>query len=159
MLRFMIYDSESKTVPLAKDMKFISDFTRLMSLRLNSSVRLSCELPEICDNSLHIAPLLILTLVENAFKHVAIVDGKGFINVKIEITEKWLYCKADNSCINEENPYLEKGASGVGLRNIEKQLNLLYPHAYQLYIDKKEGIFNAELSIMISALRVSNGCP
>ncbi len=55
MLRFMIYDSESDTVSLAKDMQFLSDFTRLLILRLIPSIKFSCSLPKINDNSLQIA--------------------------------------------------------------------------------------------------------
>lgn len=153
MLRFMIYDAEAETVPLTKEIQFISDFTRLMSLRLNPSVKLTCDLPETYDNSLRIAPLLILTLVENAFKHVALVDNKGFINICIKTDDSIFYCKVENSCREEENKDLEKGASGVGLKNIEKQLNLLYPDAYHLHKGNKAGVYTAELSIRIEALR------
>ena len=153
MLRFMIYDSEAETVSLNKEMQFISDFTRLMSLRLNPSVKLTCELPKINDNSMRIAPLLILTLVENAFKHVAIVEDRGFIYICIKVDDEYLRCKVENSSIEGENKNLEKGASGVGLRNIEKQLNLLYPNAYRLKIDNKSGVFISELLIKCCELR------
>lgn len=152
MLRFMIYDSESETVSLNKEMQFISDYTRLMSLRLNPSVELTCELPEINDNSMRIAPLLILTLVENAFKHVAIVEDRGFINICIKVDEEYLRCKVENSIREGENKNLEKGASGVGLKNIEKQLNLLYPTAYHLYNGSKKRVYAAELLIKTEAL-------
>ncbi len=153
MLRFMIYDSESETVPLAKEMQFISDFTRLMSLRLNPSVKLSCELPDVYDNTLKIAPLLILTLIENAFKHVAVVDGKGFIKISIDVDEETFICKVENSFRNEDPQNLEKGASGVGLKNIEKQLNLLYPNSYQLQIGNQHDVFYSELTILSSSLK------
>ncbi len=153
MLRFMIYDSDSKTVPLSKEMQFINDFTRLMSLRLNPSVRLTYELPSISDNSLKIAPLLILTLVENAFKHVALEDGEGFIDIRISIGDDWLSCQVSNSCKGEESDNLEKGASGVGLINIEKQLKLIYPDAYQLNIVNESKEFKVELKIKVDALR------
>lgn len=153
MLRFMIYDSESESVPLSKEMQFISDFSRLMSLRLNPSVELTCNLPEIHDNSFHIAPLLILTLVENAFKHVAVIDGKGLININITIEEEKLVCKVENTFIPEKSDSLEKGASGVGLKNIEKQLHLLYPNSYQLKIEQTPDVFSSKLTISTSALR------
>lgn len=153
MLRFMIYDSEAAAVPLAKEMQFISDFTRLMSLRLNPSVKLTCTLPEIYDNSLHIAPLLILTLVENSFKHVAVVDNKGFINISITMNEDCLCCHVSNSSRTEHTENLEKGTSGVGLRNIEKQLELLYPGSYELKTDDSAGTYSSKLMINISALR------
>ncbi len=153
MLRFMIYDSESETVPLAKEMQFISDFTRLMSLRLNPSVKLSCNLPEVYDNTFKIAPLLILTLIENAFKHVAVVDGNGFIKVSIAVDEEKFKCNVENSFSKEEAQNLEKGASGVGLKNIEKQLNLLYPNSYQLKISNNHNVFCSELTILSSSLK------
>ncbi|MDE6631660.1 MAG: GHKL domain-containing protein, partial [Muribaculaceae bacterium] len=144
---------EAETVSLSKEMQFISDFTRLMSLRLNPSVKLTCELPEIQDNSMRIAPLLILTIVENAFKHVAVVEDGGFINIRIKADDEYLRCKVENSSMKGENKNLEKGASGIGLRNIEKQLNLLYPNAYRLNIENESGVFISELSIKSSALR------
>ncbi len=155
MLRFMIYDSEATTVSLSKEMQFISDFTRLMSLRLNPSIELSCNLPEIHDNTLRIAPLLILTLVENAFKHVAVNGNKGFINISIILDNDHLLCKVSNSSRTDHTENLEKGASGVGLRNIEKQLELLYHNAYRLQTANTTGKYTAELKIKISALRQS----
>ena len=153
MLRFMIYDSEAASVPLAKEMQFISDYIRLMSLRLNPSVRLTSSFPEIADGSLHIAPLLILTLVENAFKHVAVIDGKGFIDICISMNDECLRCEVRNSSINEPTDNIEQGASGVGLRNTEKQLKLLYHTEYQLKTERLAGEYHSELIIEISALR------
>lgn len=153
MLRFMIYDAEADTVALSKEMNFIKDFTRLMSLRLNPTIQLGCTLPEITDNTLFITPLLILTLVENAFKHVAIIDNKGFIDIDIRLDDEWLCCNVVNSCSNEQSEKMEKGASGVGLRNIEKQLQLQYPDNYTLKIEEKTNIFTSELKIKLSSLR------
>ena len=153
MLRFMIYDSEAASVPLAKELQFIRDYIRLMSLRLNPSVRLTVSFPEIADGSLHIAPLLILTLVENAFKHVSVIDGKGFIDIRISLNEEGLCCRVGNSCIGKSTEILEKGASGVGLKNIEKQLALLYPSEYQFKTESSAGVYRSELIIKNSALR------
>ncbi|MDE7347417.1 MAG: sensor histidine kinase [Muribaculaceae bacterium] len=157
MLRFMIYDSEASAVSLSKEMQFISDFTRLMSLRLNPSVKLTCTLPKIKDNTLHIAPLLILTLIENAFKHVAVIDNDGFININITLNTDRLFCMVSNSCRTEHIENLEKGISGVGLINIEKQLRLLYPGEFSLKTENSAGEYRAELTIITSALRQSSG--
>lgn len=153
LLRFMIYDSEAASVPLAKEIQFIRDYIRLMSLRLNPSVKLTCSLPEVSDGSLHIAPLLILTLVENAFKHVAVVEGKGFIAIRISMNEEGLRCEVSNSSMSEPVEKIEKGASGVGLKNIEKQLALLYRTEYQLKTESVAGEYRSELTVKISALR------
>lgn len=153
MLRFMIYDSEAKTVPLSKEIQFIRDFSRLMSLRFNPSVKLTLNLPDIKDNSLRIAPLLLLTLVENAFKHVALANNEGYIKICIQIDDNYLKCNVHNSSKKDNLQNIEKGSSGVGLKNIEKQLNLLYPNQYNISIHNESERFIAELSIMTSALR------
>ncbi len=153
MLRFMIYDSESEMVPMSKEMQFISDFTRLMSLRLNPSVTLSCDLPDIHDDTIKIAPLLILTLVENAFKHVAVIDVKGFIKICISWEDERFMCRGENSFKCDSTQNLEKGESGVGLKNIEKQLKLLYPESYHLKIGYQHDVFCSELAMSTSSLR------
>ena len=152
MLRFMIYDSQSSTVELSREITFLSNYTRLMSLRLNPSVKLTCSLPEITDSTLRIAPLLMLTLVENAFKHVAVNDNKGFIDIHIGICNDTFLCRISNSSANRPMENLESGNSGVGLKNIEKQLNLLYPDQYKLKVDETSGKYEAELTIKTSAL-------
>ena len=152
MLRFMIYDSQSSTVELSKEIRFLSNYTRLMSLRLNPSVKLTCSLPDITDPTLRIAPLLILTLVENAFKHVAVKDNSGFIDINIRITDDIFICHISNSSAIQPMENLERGNSGVGLKNIEKQLNLLYPDQYELRVNETSGKYEAVLTIKTSAL-------
>ncbi len=153
MLRFMIYDSRAKSVNLSKEIQFINDYTRLMSLRLNPSVTLSCSLPEIHDSSISIAPLLILTLVENAFKHVAVIDNKGFISIHISLENDALLCCVKNSCASNGTEIVGNENSGVGLKNIEKQLKLLYPNEYMLTTNNSSNTFVSELKINLSALK------
>ena len=169
MLRFMIYDSGSSTVELSKEMQFISDYTALMKLRLNSNIEVSCDVIQYPPAGICIAPLLFLTLVENAFKHVApLPSGKGFIHITISllpgseraskapasaptitgtVSNTFVNPSRDNgngataSVANEEAP------SGVGLENVKRQLSLLYPDSHSLTIENDGNIFTVTLSI------------
>lgn len=157
MLRFMIYDAASAYVPLEKEIKFISDYVELMKLRLGSSVRLDCNISTSNTGDMAIAPLIFLTLVENAFKHVANTDGKGFISIDIGATEQCVTCRVENSCLpgdTKTKPSMTN--SGVGLSNIRRQLGLIYPGRHTLSIQKNGNEFFAEITIMSDVLRRGN---
>lgn len=155
MLRFMIYESGNSSVSLAKEMQFISDYTALMKLRMNNNISVECSLMDFPPAGINIPPLLFLTLVENAFKHVApLQDGKGYIKIAISIYDD----KLTGSVINTYNDSKtsapkETGESGVGLENVRRQLRLLYPETHKFEISKNNSIFTASVSIDLKALR------
>ncbi len=168
MLRFMIYDSGSSTVDLSKEMQFISDYTALMNLRLNSNIEVSCNVIKYPPSGVRIAPLLFLTLVENAFKHVSpLPNGKGFIRIEIKIEEGKLCGSVSNTTHSEASAAPEQTQrsnasdkeisrspeSGVGLENVKRQLSLLYPDAFTFSVSEKDGIFTSSISILLSALQ------
>lgn len=155
LLRFMIYDSSSPTVPLSKEIRFISEYVELMRLRLNRNVRLSCDVPENVPENLNIAPLLFLTLVENAFKHLAPNEDETFIEISIKTGNGKLYCEVTNSFSAEDDGgETENSDHGVGLSNVKKQLGLLYPGTHTVSINGDHGIFRATISITENSLKV-----
>lgn len=165
MLRFMIYDSGSASVHLTKEMQFIADYTALMNLRLNSNIEVACNVIEYPPSGIRIAPLLFLTLVENAYKHVApLPDGKGFIKIEISIEEGKLCGTVSNTTQAESSSgsseaigLAPKGAeTGVGLENVKRQLSLLYPDSHSFKVSKENGIFTASISILLSALTAND---
>lgn len=148
MLRFMIYDSGSATVPLSKEMKFINEYVALMKLRLNSNIKVETNIKVSENEDFPVTPLLFLTLVENAFKHVAPAsDGKGFIKIEVKIKGGTLIGSISNT-FNES-----KSGTGVGLENVRRQLRLLYPDNHSLLIKDSDGIFFATITINLSALK------
>lgn len=155
MLRFMIYDSESSAVTLAKEMQFISDYTALMQLRLNSNIEVECNVMQSPPANVSVAPLLFLTLVENAFKHIApLPDGKGFIRINIGITDNLLVGTVSNTYDESKQPSDTASESGVGLENVRRQLWLLYPDSHSLTINSDNGVFTAGINLALSALTV-----
>lgn len=154
MLRFMIYESGSSYVSLQKEMQFISDYTALMKLRLNSNINVECNVMDFPPSDIQVTPLLFLTLVENAFKHVATLpDGKGFININIGIEGSNLTGSVSNSFNESKKEKLSDSTeSGVGLENVQRQLRLLYPDAHSFVIKKSENTFTASISINLTSL-------
>lgn len=162
MLRFMIYDSTSDLVPLSRELKFIEEYVELMKLRLSNSTSLRCDITSDSGSDLFVAPLLFLTLVENAFKHFGRNSGECFIAIHIfqdydpAISKDVLFCRVENS-------YGEKSAarsdqevhkSGVGLSNVKRQLEMLYnqKHLFTISDNKEKGIFTAEIRLPIYVL-------
>lgn len=156
MLRFLIYDASAVFVPIAKEFPFIRNYIELMKLRLSPSVRLEVEISEEDTDSMVIAPLLFMTLIENAFKHMAANEGGNFIAIKIGIERDWLVCRVSNSC-NPDAPQSITN-SGVGLANVESQLRLLYPDSAEFCHGEKDGIYTSEIRILGSVLKNDDLC-
>lgn len=150
LLRFLIYDASAYFVPLTKEFSFIRDYIELMKLRLNPSVRLDVEISVEGTERMSVAPLLFMTLIENAFKHMeANADGK-FVSIKIGIEQEWLICRVINSCNQIAARSLTN--SGVGLANVESQLRLLYPNSAEFIHSEKDGVYTAEIKIVVNVL-------
>lgn len=151
MLRYMIYDAASAFVPLEKEMDFIADYVELMKLRLGSNVNLSCNIDKTVNGNLQIAPLLFLTIVENAFKHSGANSNGWYISIDIRVEDKNVICKVTNSIRGDEaDDSLTE--TGVGLANVERQLRLLYPGAFTFRVSKTDGCFTSMIAISCDVL-------
>jgi LytS/YehU family sensor histidine kinase len=153
MLRFMIYESPASVVPLSNDVAFVKDYIALMQLRLNSAMKLNVDIRTDGMEGLSIAPLILMTIIENAFKHAGISSsGKQFISISITMTSEYeLCCKVINS-YNDASPVdEEKSAKSIGLKNVSRQLALLYPGRSKLDITTENGIYSTELMINLSS--------
>lgn len=154
MLRFMIYDSVSAYVPLEKEFRFISDYVELVRLRMSESVKMECHIPSKPSSDLYIAPLLFLTIIENAFKHCSQSEAGYFICISISLDDENLTCRVENSAGNPAcNDNSLTKSSGVGLENVSRQLNLIYPGNHSLLLHLEDGVYLAMISIALSVLK------
>lgn len=146
MLRYQLYECNDQEILLSKDLQFLENFIELESLRLNENqTELSFEIDHASAQSIKIAPFILLPFVENAFKHVSKEKTqKNFIKLRLAVIEhKLLELNIENSQ-NPEN--LAKNA-GIGLKNAERRLNLIYPNRYNLHLEKEPPFFKVNLSI------------
>ncbi|MGI6218555.1 MAG: sensor histidine kinase [Bacteroidaceae bacterium] len=130
LLRHVLYENPTSFVPLAKEAAFIQNYIDLMRIRLADHVELTTEYRISPESCMPIAPLLIISLIENAFKHGVSSDKPSFIHIRIEEKPKEgeIYCLIENSCFPKKKS--DKSGSGIGLAQVRSRLELLYPGQY-----------------------------
>lgn len=131
LMRYVLYDSNAPKVSLEKELKHIGNYINLEQLRLpqNAEIRF-----EVTGNTLAMAiePMLLIPIIENCFKHVSTTsDNKCWIHIRISVGENQLLLITENS-MDEQPNATEDERQGVGLRNVERRLELLYPSRYEL---------------------------
>ena len=146
-LRYVLYDTASEYIPLEKEAEIIRTYVALQKARIHAkltSVTLTVE-GNLAD--CQITPLLLLPLAENCFKH-GIGKKPGSIMIYLGLKGNLLFFKTENTiAIRDESGATESG--GIGLSNVEKRLNLLYPERHSLTFEAKEGIFTVEMHISL----------
>ncbi len=142
MMRYVLYEGDKRGVTLSREMEFIRTYIKLMKLRYTDKVRITLDRPtELPDRT--IPPLVLISFVENAFKHGISYRHDSFIEVRIEALDEKLCFACRNS--KADTPNAEKG--GVGLANVRRRLDLLYDHDYTLHIQDAEDVYTVELNI------------
>ncbi|WP_228463849.1 sensor histidine kinase [Chryseobacterium bernardetii] len=141
IMRYNIYEAAEKTISIGKDLENIKDFIQIQKIRHH---HLSVHLRENIDNpSQEISPLILIQFVENAFKHgVSESLGNSFITIDVELKNGILIYCIENS--KEERPH--QHSTKIGLKNIRRQLELLYPK-HQLNVEDKTGQYIVQLKI------------
>lgn len=145
MLRFILYESSQSLVPLSKELRLIQDYFNLEQIRYGNKLELHLDLPE-HTHDLQIAPLLLLPLVENCFKHgTSHMLEQPWINLQVSLHGKQMHMKLLNGKMNKPGP--EPGKSGIGIQNVRKRLELLYPGKHELNITDEEDVFIVNLKV------------
>ena len=142
MMRFVLYEGNKQRVPLSRELDFIRHYVTLMQLRYTNKVKITLDLPQETSDR-QIPPLILITFIENAFKHGISYQHESFIEVKVSEHDGAMHFSCRNS--KGEKPNEEKG--GVGLANIRKRLNLLYGRDYALRIKNDADTYSVELTL------------
>ena len=130
-----------------KEIDFIENYNKLMLLRLNQNVRVQFDIPTEIDN-INIPPLLLIPLVENAYKHGISSTKDSFISCCLEIKDKYLIFKVENSVSDEDTE--DRSHSGIGLQNLRKRLSIIYGNRATFEAQKTDyGTFVAQLVMPI----------
>ena len=145
MIRYLLYSTEERTT-LLKEAEFMKDFIALMKLRANNKLTITTNIPE----KIHdypIVPMLLLPLVENAFKHGVHATDKSEIHISLSQN-------GSDLTFEVENTYFEKSSTtnegGIGLTNTKRRLHLIYPNKHSLKTEIGEnGMYNVKLQITL----------
>ena len=149
ILRYMIYDCTSALVPLEKEIANLQNLIDLYQMKNSKQQNLQLELSGIRSNTM-IAPLLLINLLENAFKHGdALSNSNGFVHAKAELgANNLLLFQIENSFHLTENE--SAGQAGVGLENLNRQLELLYPNKHHLRTATEDSTYTVELQLELT---------
>ena len=128
LLRYVLYDNQSTFVPLCKEADFIRNYVELMRIRLTANVMVTTEFNIYPESQTPIAPLIFISLIENAFKHGISPTEMSFVHICLSESENEVVCEILNS--NHPKNTEDKSGSGIGLEQVSKRLALLYPNRY-----------------------------
>ncbi|MDQ3277706.1 MAG: histidine kinase [Bacteroidota bacterium] len=145
LLRYMLYECNQTLVPLNRELTMLKQYILLEQNRYGNSLDVNMDLPS-AETGLAIAPLLLLPFVENSFKHgTSHVLEQPWISLRITVEEDWLRMKLVNGKI-ETDP---SPASGIGLANVQKRLDLLYPGQHELVVNNEPEVFIVNLRLLL----------
>lgn len=150
MMRFMLQENHQNRIPLAKEIEYLHNFIHIQEMRLDETqqieLKINLQNPE---RDIFIAPMLLNPLVENAFKHGISFRNPSWIYITLTHDPERVFFKVHNSYHpkNEVDP--EKDSHGIGLDNVRKRLDLLYPDKYELSIQVSEHDYFVSLILTI----------
>ncbi|MDP3913392.1 MAG: sensor histidine kinase [Bacteroidota bacterium] len=147
-LRYVLYDTSSESIPLEKEVEIIQTYVGLQKERVNPEITQVHLTTEGNFSGVNIAPLLLLPLAENCFKH-GVGKNTGTIRIFISYDGKNLVFNTENQiALRDKTDRTEQG--GLGIPNVEKRLNLIYPDRHSLEYHENDGIFHLEMKVKLT---------
>jgi two-component system, LytTR family, sensor kinase len=146
LLRYVLYDSGEEKVDLVKDISYLTNYIELQKIRLSQKVKIVYEVKGKPEGK-QIAPLLLITFVENAFKHGISYTNPSVIDISIVIFEKTLTLVVSNPVV-EINSFV---GNGLGLKNVRRRLDLLYSGKYLLDIVHNDSLYIVTLKMNLNS--------
>jgi len=153
MMRYLLYENGAATVPLARELTHLRSFLDLQRLRLPNNaaaaVQLHLALPPGAEHAFPIAPLLLLPLVENAFKHGNLAAPAPAVLLELTLDDAGLLQFTVHNFVADKAWELPTSAGGVGLPNLRRRLELLYPQRHALSISTTAHEHRATLTVQL----------
>jgi two-component system, LytTR family, sensor kinase len=148
MLRYQLYDCNTDKIEIKKEIEYIQSYVVMQSLRLEAGTDIQLCTGERLEG-FSIAPFMFLTLIENAFKHISHFKNPEANKIHIDIrnNENILVVKVSNTFDKGEKVQHLQQSGGMGIQNLKRRIELLYPEKAQLSVYKNETIFESVLNI------------
>lgn len=147
MLRYQLYEMNGDSIPVEKEISYLKDYVDLQKLRKddNYSVEFKCSSSV---KGFSIKPLMLIPFVENAFKHISHYPDKiNYINLEFSRSNGTFRFSLENSTEKSSQP--NKMSGGIGLNNVKRRLELLYPGRHELAINEGENSFKVDLQLEV----------
>lgn len=147
LMRYVLYEGNNKLTSLSREVQFLRNYVQLMSMRYTGNVSICLDVPEVLPDSM-LPPLLLVIFVENAFKHGISYRTKSFVEINLQPHGDRLLFSCRNS--RPEIKHDENMKGGVGLSNVRRRLDLLFPDNYTLDIKEQEDTYTVHLDIPLT---------
>ncbi len=145
LMRYMLYESDTAFVSLQKEVNYLESFIEVQKLRYEDEEFIVNFDKKGKLEAIQIAPMILLPFVENAFKHGISIEETSMVNILLDVTDGNIYFRVKNKIFEDQQ--LNESASGIGLDNVKKRLNLIYPEKHDLKIKKGKTHYTIELNI------------
>ena len=148
MLRHLLYDNQEREVTLTDEMQFIENYIALMKIRLSQNVDVTFH-RQVALPGIKVAPLIFISLIENAFKHGVSPVEPSFVHISITATEHDITCQIENS--NHPKSRDDRSGHGIGLSQVQRRLELSYPGRYtwEKGVNKEGNIYTSTIHIQL----------
>ncbi len=146
LLRYTLYESNVRKVRIGNEIAFMKNYIDLMTLRCSDTTRIESRFDE-QDSDIMISPLLFISLIENAFKHGTSAHKESFIKIDMGMDGNDIVFSCENTLFEKKTE--DYSGSGIGLENMKRRLDLLYPDAYSYRCFTEDNIY-------ISLVRIRN---
>lgn len=148
LLRYVLYESCSQQVILGDDIDFIKDYISLMKIRITYKTEINVKV-NVANPGLKVAPLMFISLIENAFKHGVSSSTQSKIDITITENNGTITCTTANRYFPKNDS--DRSGSGIGIINLKKRLQLLYPNRYcfESHISPDGGQYISKLEIKL----------
>jgi LytS/YehU family sensor histidine kinase len=151
LLRYSLYETNQATVPLLSEIAYLKSYIELEKIRLEETLAFEFNVEIDPLSNLEIAPLIFIVFVENAFKHAKNVEN-DVVKIKIDVSVSngnELFFSIKNNCLTNAKD-VDYNRSGIGLENVRKRLNVLYPNGlHTLNVEKMGDFFEVKLRIKL----------
>ena len=147
MMRYMLYECNEREVSLSKEINYLKNYLELEKIRQGKKMNINFQITGEVSNQ-KIAPLMFIPFIENSFKHgISNQISNGYVNILLEIEGNEVYMTIENSKAASLPSPTGKRSGGIGLKNVRRRLNLLYPERYKLAIEEDPNTYTVKLEI------------
>lgn len=152
LLRYQLYECNDRQIVLSDELAYLKNYIELEKLRQDENITIKCSLPTEVNSSLGIAPFVLLSFVENAFKYVSRhTDQRNRIEIEVALDGKELHFYVFNTTVPETLRQTNY-SGGLGLKNVRRRLDLLYEGQHELTINSNSETFEVNLRLVLFEL-------
>jgi two-component system LytT family sensor kinase len=149
LMRYVIYESNGDYVSLEKDINYVENYIALQLQRLSPDISGNIKYQIKGDwQGYQIAPMILISFVENVFKHGIRLDEKSRIEINLTLQSGLLILETKNTLKNK-GINVDNSSSGIGLDNVKKRLQIIYPNRHKLEIETVNGIYHSRLEVKL----------